>query len=319
MVLQLALRAGQLDGHLGAGPVDLELDRDRLLRCVFRPFTRQLERDQQLGPVAGLPPTDVGHPHRQVPRRGLGIGQEVETDALRELLERVAQRLPAAALGVPVVGPRVGADPDLGAAGLVGLDVVVGGLQHRRQVGRGARPGPCWAASASSAIESSSRGLLLALSISTHRAEPRVASVRDSWDRPVSSFDPPVPAPGLLHAGRAVEQDDRRVGAAAAGQAQPAAGQRPADREDQPGDRQHPHRHDQPLADPGIAPRHPVGRQQEHHRRPADRLVSPLIDQVDDDRQRHQRQGASKHRLEEAHRTPFGRVRPTRNRIRSCS
>ena len=115
--------------------------------------------------------------------------------------------------------------------------------------------------------------------------------------------------PRLLHAGRAVEQDDRRVGAAARGQAQPAPGQRPADGEDQAGDRQHAERHDQPLPEPGVAARHPVRRQQEHHRRPVDRLVPPLIDQVDDDRQGDERQGRQEHRLEEAHRTPL-RPRP---------
>ncbi len=46
-----------------------------------------------------------------------------------------------------------------------------------------------------SAIDSSSRGLFVALSINTQRAEPSVASVRDSCERPVSSFEPPVPAP----------------------------------------------------------------------------------------------------------------------------
>ena len=92
MVLQLALRAGQIHGDFGASPVDLELDGNRFLRGVFRPLAGQAERDQQFGAVAGFPTTDVGHPHRQVARRGLGIGQEMETNALRELLEGISKR-----------------------------------------------------------------------------------------------------------------------------------------------------------------------------------------------------------------------------------
>ena len=64
------------------------------------------------------------------------------------------------------------------------------------------------------------------LSITTHRAEPSVASVRDELRQPRLELRAAAARPGLLHAGRAVDQDDRRIGPAAAGQAQPAA--RPA-------------------------------------------------------------------------------------------
>ncbi len=55
--------------------------------------------------------------------------------------------------------------------------------------------GPVPGTRESSSIDSSSRGLFEALSISTHRTEPSVASVRESCESPVSSFEPPVPAP----------------------------------------------------------------------------------------------------------------------------
>ena len=42
---------------------------------------------------------------------------------------------------------------------------------------------------------SSSRGLLVPLSIKTQRAEPSVFKVRANCARPVSSFEPTIPAP----------------------------------------------------------------------------------------------------------------------------
>ena len=59
---------------------------------VRRPFASEPQRDEQLRAVAGLLAADVGHADRQVAGGGLGIGEQVEPDALRELEERVAQR-----------------------------------------------------------------------------------------------------------------------------------------------------------------------------------------------------------------------------------
>ena len=55
--------------------------------------------------------------------------------------------------------------------------------------------GPVLGTRGSSSIDSSSRGWLLTLSMSTQRAEPRVLSVRASWPRPVSSLEPPPSDP----------------------------------------------------------------------------------------------------------------------------
>ncbi len=53
----------------------------------------------------------------------------------------------------------------------------------------GALDGPVLGTRGSSSIESSSRGRLVVLSITTHRAEPRVARVRDSCASPLWSFE----------------------------------------------------------------------------------------------------------------------------------
>ena len=49
------------------------------------------------------------------------------------------------------------------------------------------------------------------------------------------------------------------------------------------------------------------------------RLVAALVDQVDEYRQGDQRQTQQHDRLQEAHRKPRVRVRPTRNRISTFS
>ena len=116
----------------------------------------------------------------------------------------------------------------------------------------------------------------------------------------------------LLHTGRPIQDDDRRVGTPAGRQSEPAAREGTADGENQAGDRQHPGRHDQVLPQPGEPSGHPVGRQQEHHRSPADRLVTPLVDEVNDDRQERERERGQQPGLQEAHREPLPWARPTR-------
>jgi len=196
--------------------------------------------------VARLQPANVGHLHPEVAVGDIGIGQQVNAHALRQFEERFAQRLPADAVRVPVILPQVGADPDLRPTGLVGPDVVPRGLQHGGQVGRGARR--------------FDRGEL-------QQVRRRVDLVGDVG-RALNQDPPPgaehgerprqlMPARlqfgnhrprGLLpHARRPVEQNDSRVRFAAAGPAEPTAGQWPADGEDQRADRQRPKQQDQPL------------------------------------------------------------------------
>ena len=50
-----------------------------------------------------------------------------------------------------------------------------------------------------------------------------------------------------------------------------------------------------------VPARHLVRGEQEDHRGPADRLVPPLVDEVNDDRQRDERQGDQEHRLKKRH------------------
>ena len=65
MVLELGLRPGQLDRHLGPRPVDLELDRDRSRLRVCSSLARQLAaRPAARPPSPVLLAADVGHPHR---------------------------------------------------------------------------------------------------------------------------------------------------------------------------------------------------------------------------------------------------------------
>ena len=136
---------------------------------------------------------------------------------------------------------------------------------------------------------------------------PSVASVRDSCRQarsPASSRPPPARSAACWANGRAGRSSYRPGRRAARPSQPPASGRLTA--KIRPAIASHPERHDQPLPQPGIAARHPVGRQQEHHRPPADRLVPALVDQVDDDRQRDQRQGRQQQRLQEAHRhTPL--------------
>ena len=73
---------GHLERHLGPCPVDLELNRDRLPRRSSLPARVTLQREQKLGAVAGLPAAHVGHAHRQVFGRDLGIGEQMEANAL---------------------------------------------------------------------------------------------------------------------------------------------------------------------------------------------------------------------------------------------
>ena len=84
-------------------------------------------------------PLDPGDADRLVRLTRLRVGEEVEPDALSHLGEGVAEDRPAPRVGIPVVGPEVGADPDVGLARLVGVDIFARCREHRRQVAGGSR------------------------------------------------------------------------------------------------------------------------------------------------------------------------------------
>jgi hypothetical protein len=124
----------------------------------------------------------------------------------------------------------------------------------------------------------------------------------------------------LLHARRAVEEDDEGVGLAS-GQADPASREGAARREDEGGDGEDAHREDEDLAQAGEALRHLLRVEEEHHRRPAHGAVTVLVDEVDDHRQQGERQPDEEDGLEETHRAVrevFG-FRPRRKRARTWS
>ena len=147
----------------------------------------------------------------------------MEPNPLRKFEERLAQCLPATALAIPVVLAQVGTDPDFGAPGFVGLDIIMGRLQHGRNVaGRAGR-------FACRRIEQALGRLdlegLIGRAVDEHPAR------RAQHLERLHQLSPPrfelcatcAPA-GLLHAGRAIEQNDRRVGATPCREAQPSAG-----------------------------------------------------------------------------------------------
>ena len=317
VLFEVVLVLFHLDRHLGAGPVDLEMDGDRSTRVVAS-LADEPQREDELGRVTRLLASHVGHADRQVPLRRFRIGEQMEPDPLPQAEERFAEGRPASAFGIPIVPPNVGANPDVGSARFVGANVIAGRFEQGGEIRGGTRP------------------------LGNRRREQRVGRVdfagllgRALDQHPVGrtdrfeSFGQLSPAGHqfrvaarralLLHAGRTVEQNDRRVGPASRGQSQPAARQRAADRKDQRGDRRHAERHDQPLPEPRVTARHAVGRQQEHHRAPANRLETPLVDEVNDDRQGDQRKPEQQPRLQEAHRASLPWVRPMRNRMSTRS
>ena len=91
-----------------------------------------------------------------------------------------------------------------------------------------------------------------------------------------------------LHAGRAVQQDEGRIGLAHAHTAQPAADQRATDGKDQGPHCRHAHQHDQHVAQAGHTLAHALGPDQEHHRGPGHGTVPSLVNEVNHDGQGHQ-------------------------------
>ena len=109
-------------------------------------------------------------------------------------------------------------------------------------------------------------------------------------------------APALrLHAGRAVQQQHDRVRRGRKRPAQPAAGQRPGQEKDEHGHRQQPAKQNQELPQLGVAGRTARGREQKAHGRPRLGTVAQAVEQVDDDRQQHQRQSQQNDGLQKCH------------------
>ena len=137
IVFQFKLRSDHLDIQRGAGSFDLKLDR----YCHFPfglPIARQDKRDQQFGMLAGLLPADIRDAHRCVALCDLRIRQQMKMDALREFHKTIAQRPPTAAIGMPIVFAKIGADPYLRAARPIILNVGPRCLEHCRKIGFGA-------------------------------------------------------------------------------------------------------------------------------------------------------------------------------------
>ena len=121
----------------------------------------------------------------------------------------------------------------------------------------------------------------------------------------------------LLHACGAVEQDKDGVWGSP-GEAEPAACERACDDEQDACYGEDTAREDEKLAKAREAAVHALGAQQEHHGCPRDGLAPHLVDEVDDHRQRGEREEGKECGFEECHRLPFG-VRRMRKRTRSSS
>ena len=316
MVLEDGLPADELELDCRGDPADLEPERQGLL--VARREPRRGDRDEQLPVCPALLYLRIRHAHGHVVGRRLVVREKLEPHLLREFRERVAEAAPDAILRRPVVLPLVGADPDLRGAGPVLHDVVVDRLHEHGNVGRGGRGAGDRQVSDLGGPRQLDRLRRRVGEQHAARGAERLQRLDElaaaGLELGVGSFAAP-----LLHRRRAVEDHDGEVRTGAAGEGQPAARQRPADGEEQGRDGRHPHRHDQPVPQPRVAAGQGLGRHQEHHRRPGHGLEPALVDEVDDERQAHQRQGREHQRLEEVHRSPFPAARATRNRASTCS
>ena len=316
MVLENRLAAGEFHVHGGRDAANLELDGDRQPLAVVLP--RYGDGDHQPPVAAERLEPDVRRADRHVALRGGGVGEQLDPDLLREFREGIADPAPGAVVGLPVVGPLIGADPDLGRSRRVLANEVVAALEQGWQVGR--------------RRDRSGRGEFHQRRRRRHLLGPlrRIAHHEHATSPKRGQRVGKLPASRVelrltagrrdgLHARGAIEHHDCGVGTAATGKRQPAARERPADGEDHRRHGEHPQRHDQPVPQPRVTPRERLGREQKLHRRPPHRLEPPLVDEVNDQRQGHQRQRHEHPRLEERHRSPLPAARPTRNLASTCS
>ena len=321
MIGQRGLAAGdhELDGGGRAAQLDRHRHGDRRGRRLAVVLTRDDDREQQVASrVAAFQPR-VGDPHLQVAGRRLREGQQLEPHRLRQLREGIAQAAPAPRLDRPVVGPLVGADPDLARSSGTRADVVVGRLQEPGDVGRrGGRAGGREVGEGPRIVELERRPR----GIGEHDRVRRPQRGDRRGDLPTARVELRVGRLTVagLHARAAVEDHDGRVGPAAAGEREPATGERAAHRQDHRGHGEHPQQHDQPVPQPRVAAGEGPGGEQKHHRPPVHGLEPPLVDEMDDERQAHQRQRDEHPGLEKRHRrAPWPEARPTRNRASACS
>src|SRR4029078_2682390 len=100
MVFEVELGAFHVDRYFGPSAVDFKLQRE--LQLAFAAAASEVDGEEQRGAVARCAALDAGRAHGKVGGRLGGIGEQMEADALLELLEAVAERFPTTVVGVPV-------------------------------------------------------------------------------------------------------------------------------------------------------------------------------------------------------------------------
>jgi hypothetical protein len=126
---------GEVEGAGGAVEGDAKGDLERRGGRAFG--AGEVEIEEEFGIATGSGAAgDAVDAEGEVVLSGFGIAEEVEAEAL-EGAEGGAEGFPAAAGGVPVVLAEVGKEPEVGAAGLVGGDVIESGLEEGWDVGGG--------------------------------------------------------------------------------------------------------------------------------------------------------------------------------------
>ena len=228
--------------------------------------------------------------YTQVVDRSIGIGQQKEVHALA-LGELFAQRSPASALRIPVVFVEVRADPEVCASRFIGLEIGQGPFEHTGNVCVG-RAG-CRTGQVHQGLGTVQGLYALAGTVNEYQLAAHLVFFQELGQ--LGQGRAALGLAGLhvqrLHAGRAVQQDEGRVGLAHTHSAQPATDQRTADSKDQGSNGRHAHQHDQHIAQAGHAPAHALGLDQEHHGRPGHGAVPMLMDQMDHNGQGHQGKG----------------------------
>ena len=317
MICKHCLTAGQFQIHHRRHSPDLEPHRKRSrLRIGSGVRAGGLHPHDEFPFISAGSEPGVGDSNGHVADRRIRKGEQLKADLLRQLREGVSQPAPASRLQGPVIGPLVGTNPDLGGPRRVLPDVVVGGAEHARDV--------CWrrgGLGCRKVREPLRRDLNRHVGCAEKQAPGRRKGGKRLGQLAAAGREFAAHHRWItgLHARTAIEDHHGRVGATAAGQCQPAPRERSPDSQDHPRHRQHPQQHDQPVAEPRIATREGLGCQQKHHPAPLHRLEPPLVDQVDDQGQAHERQRCEDPGLEKRHRRLLQAARPTRNRASNCS
>lgn len=210
--------------------------------------------------------------------------------------------LPPLVVGQPVAALKVGGEPEFSGPGAVLDEPVVRELKQRWQISggvggageRGFEEGFCVGEllrDARGGVEQDEVGLVLEFACGLGEEFHGLLALGHS-----------LPGESRLHAGRAVEQDDDNIRRGRERPAEPAAGERACDEEEECEDGERAEEEDEPLAELGVAGGGARGLEQEHHRRPRLRLVTEAVDEVNDHRDQDQRQAPKEEGLEEGHR-----------------